>query len=174
MRRLTPGDLPILRPCHRSSPKTTRLRTRLNGPASPARFAAAWWPCCLAPCGWATAPRLPGMGAGRRSGRGGEGTCSSACGPGHPRPGFGRRPSGRPDADHSPVGRIRAMAASWRGWGCTVLLGSAAIDAAGVVLYLSEVMHLPQSWSTWMLDSFPMSSDGGLGVVERWRRGRGR
>ncbi|APD48034.1 MFS transporter [Synechococcus sp. CS-602] len=86
-----------------------------------------------------------------------------------------RRPSGRPEPITAQLGRIRRNGRFLRVVGLYLLLwGALQLMQPVSLLYLSEVMHLPQSWSTWMLIPFQLSAMAGLELWSRLAARRGR
>ncbi|MGB5240023.1 MAG: MFS transporter [Prochlorococcaceae cyanobacterium] len=86
-----------------------------------------------------------------------------------------RRPSGAPAPITAQLGRIRRNGRFLRVVGLYLLLwGALQLMQPVSLLYLTEVMHLPQSWSTWMLIPFQLSAMAGLELWSRLAARRGR
>ncbi|CAK6695747.1 MFS transporter [Synechococcus sp. CBW1107] len=86
-----------------------------------------------------------------------------------------RRPSGSPEPITAQLGRIRRNGRFLRVVGLYLLLwGALQLMQPVSLLYLTEVMHLPQAWSTWMLIPFQLSAMAGLELWSRLAARRGR
>jgi glycoside/pentoside/hexuronide:cation symporter, GPH family len=86
-----------------------------------------------------------------------------------------RRPSGRPEPITAQLRRIRRNGRFVRVVGLYLLLwGALQLMQPVSLLYLSEVMHVPMDWSTWMLIPFQLSAMAGLQLWSRLAARRGR
>jgi GPH family glycoside/pentoside/hexuronide:cation symporter len=86
-----------------------------------------------------------------------------------------RRPSGLPEPITAQLRRIRRNGRFLRVVGLYLLLwGALQLMQPVSLLYLSEVMHVPMDWSTWMLIPFQLSAMAGLQLWSRLAARRGR
>jgi len=86
-----------------------------------------------------------------------------------------RRPSGRPEPITAQLRRIRRNGRFLRVVGLYLLLwGALQLMQPVSLLYLSNVMHVPMDWSTWMLIPFQLSAMAGLQIWSQLAARRGR